>query len=184
MKKFFYLMILFSLNTQAFEEETVAQAIANVEKSLSAITYKTLDKDNMGLRQGLSMGQMENLLKVSGFRDVKSKIDGEGLIKLSAKLDKLPFIIQGDNCIGEGSKQRCQYFEIAASFFDSKNPYNQDLMNQWNIDQRWSKAYLSQENEAILTQEIHAPFATAASILYALEGWRHSLAEFTDHINW
>ncbi|MFV0320812.1 MAG: YbjN domain-containing protein [Alphaproteobacteria bacterium] len=184
MRKFLFLLICIAFGSAALEEETMAKAKENVDKALNDVTYATLNKEILGYQKGLTMGQMENLLKAGGFEAIKSKIDDEGYMKFSAKSGGFPFIIQGDNCEGQAGKQQCSYFEIAASFLDSKNPYDYDLMNQWNIDQRWSKAYLTQDGEAILTQEIFTDYATAGAILLSLQGWRHSLAEFAEHIHW
>lgn len=184
MRKFLFLLLFAALAGSALEEETIAKAKENTNKALSDITYATLNKEILGYQKGLTMGQMENLLKASGFENIKSKIDNEGFMKFSAKSGGFPFIIQGDNCEGQEARQQCSYFEIAASFLDSKNPYDYELMNGWNIDQRWSKAYLNKDGAAILTQEIFTDYATAGAILFSLQGWRHSLAEFTEHIQW
>ncbi len=168
----------------ALEEETVKQAKDNVEKSLPTLEYKSLNKQEKGFRKGLTMGQMKDLLKASGFTHIKSRMDKDDIMQFDAKSEGTQFVIQGDNCIGKVSQQVCEYFEIFAYFKDSKNPYDLDLMNEWNKDQRWTKAYLSSKEEAVITQELHPLYTTAASLLYQLQAWRHSLDEFQYHIQW
>ncbi len=185
MKKIAMIMAFFiSFSVEALEEETVNQAKNNVEKSLQHLTYKSLKKEETGFQKGLTLGEMENLLKASDFTHVKSRMDKDNLMQFDAKSEGAQFVIQGDNCKGSKEKQHCEYFEIFAYFKDSKTPYDLDLMNEWNKDQRWTKAYLSANNEAILTQELHPVYSTAASLLYQLQSWRHSLDEFQYHIHW
>ncbi len=156
----------------------------NTEEALNGLSYKSLNKEDKGLTKGLSLGQMKDLLKASGFTHIKSRMDKEGIMQFDAKSDGAQFVIQGDECTGKASQQLCEYFEIFAYFKDSQNPYNLDLMNAWNKDQKWTKAYLSDKDEALISQEIQAIYTTAASLLYQLQAWRHSLAEFQYHIGW
>lgn len=181
MKKIY--MVLWGLMAFSAMGFDAKEAKDNVEKSLSLLS-ESLTQEGKMLSQGLNRAQMEDLLKASGFTHVKSRMDKDGFMQFDGKSEGAQFVIQGDECTGKSSKQICEYFEVFAYFKDSKNPYDFDLMNEWNRDQKWTKAYLSPKDEAIITQEIHSIYSTAASLLYQFQGWRHSLAEFQYHIGW
>lgn len=184
MKKIYIILaFLMAFSANALEEDNVKKAKDNVEKSLPQLTYKSLDNNNKGFN-GLSIGQMKELLKASGFTAIKSRMDKDNIMQFDAKSNAAQFVIQGDNCQGSGGKQICEYFEIFAYFKDSKNPYDLDLINEWNKDQRWTKAYLTTKGEAVITQELHPVYVTAASLLYQLQAWQYSLEEFQYHIHW
>ncbi len=183
-KRYMILACFIGLSAYALEEENIEKAKKYVEKSLPLLEYKSLNKEDKGLNKGLTTGQMKDLLKASGFTHIKSRMDKDKIMQFDAKSQDAQFVIQGDNCTGIGAKQACEYFEIFAYFKDSQNPYNLDMMNEWNKDQRWTKAYLSAKGEAIITQELHPVYVTAASLLYQLQAWRYSLEEFQYHIGW
>jgi hypothetical protein len=72
-----------------------------------------------------------------------------------------------------------------AAGFDTKGAFNPVKMNDWNRDNRWTRAYIDKANDPWLEMDIDlTPGGTFELLNDEFATWRSSFVRFKKFINW
>ncbi len=97
--------------------------------------------------------------------------------KIIGKIDNIPYIIRFRNC---AKPNLCQDMNFRVGFLIKPKA---DTINDWNKNKRFSKAYLDDENDAILEWDIIISGGISKENMDKnFAYWRLTLSQFTAHI--
>ena len=121
------------------------------------------------------------VLQDMGYRATLGK-DKLGDPKIDSAASGSKFGILFYNCEKNVDCRSIQFF----SGFDMENGSTLELMNEWNANKRFSKAYLDEEKDPYLELDLNLDFGGVSeeSFRDTVETWEQLVAQFKDHIDW
>lgn len=123
---------------------------------------------------------IEILLKDAGMPVVRDTDSfGDPLIRSAA--DDIRFSISFYDC-DDGPCDSLLFY----AGFDSPRPRNLTLVNDWNRDYRFARAYLDSEGDPVIEMDVSlgADGIGRRNFNSILDSWKSLLSGFRDHINW
>ncbi len=97
--------------------------------------------------------------------------------KIIGKIDNIPYIIRFRNCMDQ---TQCEDMNFRVGFLIKPDA---SIINNWNKAKRFSKAYLDDDNDAILEWDVILYGGiTKENMDRSFSYWRLTLAQFTSHI--
>ena len=100
-----------------------------------------------GVRTGITPGEMEALLKAGSYR--YERVEEGGSVYFHLRLAGLMAVLFLQDC-REGS---CESLLLYAGF-STDNPPSLELVNEWNREKRFSRAYLDEEGDPVLEADL------------------------------
>ncbi|MBL1430297.1 MAG: YbjN domain-containing protein [Robiginitomaculum sp.] len=133
----------------------------------------------------IAIADVAETLDLLGLPYQLEPVAGEGIVADTrlVVLDKMTWFLYGYNCSGQ--QQKCSELQMRAviqrTVSDEKRP---DLLNTWNRNSRFVRAYTSVSSKAvILEMDIYLAGGVAlGNITDQFLLWRQSLSEFTEYL--
>lgn len=125
--------------------------------------------------------RIAGLLQDAGYRaQLTNDSDGDPMIKSAAAGSD--FTIFFFNCTDGKNCKTIQFF----AGFDKAQPMEVDVVNRWNREKRFGKAYLDDEGDPLLEMDLNLDFGGISLNNFRdnLKVWESLLAEFKTAIDW
>jgi hypothetical protein len=140
------------------------------ESPLAAL-FKTVDATDPA--------RLAEILRDEGYR-AKVERDDVGDPKISSSSQGVDWTIFFYDCDGD----RCKSIQFAIAF-DTEDGVPLELVNRWNRDNRFAKAYLDDENDPFLEYDVNlVGGVTRNNFADTLGLWEGLLGNFMRHIDW
>jgi hypothetical protein len=123
---------------------------------------------------------MTEILKSFGYRAELSK-DSGGDPKISSSSGGASFSVFFYGCT-DGKK--CDAIAFSSAF-DLDAGSNAELMNGWNQNKRYTKAYLDDEQDPVIDMDIYLGDGGVSidNFRFWVDTWERAVGDFKDHIN-
>ena len=130
----------------------------------------------------ISVDDMTQLMRQWGMpAEVNDLSDGSQVIRSSS--GGLNFDVNFFNC-GEGKWPRCRDLQWQIAF-NPNQPPSLDVINQWNVDWRFARAYLYQGQYVYMEFDLRLTGGVSeATIREYTESYQTLIQEFANHIGW
>lgn len=124
---------------------------------------------------------MVKLLQDMGYRAELTK-DNQGDPKINSAAGGSKFGILFYNCTKNVDCRAIQFY----SGFDLEKGSTLQLMNDWNTDKRFGKAYLDSENDPYLELDLNLDFGGISEDAFrdTVDTWEQLVSGFKEHIDW
>lgn len=105
----------------------------------------------------------------------------DGSPKLDGRIDDWMYSVYFYGCQGDN----CNAIQFAAGF-DEDQPMQYDIINQWNMGNRFGRAYLDDEGDPWVEYDINmeGDGVTVTNFNESLAYWDTVLKAFVEHIGW
>ena len=112
---------------------------------------------------------------------VERSVAGDGTPRLDGVLDGWSYSVYFYGCRGD----LCDAIQFSAGF-DEDEPVEHDLINRWNRDNRFGRAYLDDEGDPWVEMDINmeGDGVTLSNFNETLGYWAVVLPAFVNHIGW
>lgn len=111
-----------------------------------------------------------------GSATIDTQADGNP--KIAGRMNGVPYSVFFLNC---PSASTCADMNFYAGFLDAKLPI--ERINQWNRDKRFGKAYLDNDNDAVIEMDINIEAGVARdNMAETFTIWRLLLDQFTEFV--
>ncbi|MFB2533358.1 YbjN domain-containing protein [Paracoccus sp. p4-l81] len=112
---------------------------------------------------------------------VEQDVDGAGDPRLSSRIEGTRFDVLFYDC----DTGTCQSIQFTAAF-DMTEPMDVAVINAWNRDMRFGKAYLDDEGDPFVEMDVNvdADGVGRKNFDDTLDIWRTVLGQFRNHIGW
>jgi len=125
---------------------------------------------------GNSTSDILNLMRGYGSATLGTQDSGDP--KISGKIDGQAYTMYFSNC---SDGKDCEDIDLYAGYLDVKPA--QDLINSWNRDKRFSRAYLDKDGDAGLDMDINLIHGVSQDNLDStLSVWAQLVKKFTAYI--
>ena len=116
----------------------------------------------------------------AGYQTTRST-DAEGMPKLDGDIDGWSFSVYFYGCRGT----LCDAIQFAAGF-DEDQPMDQRIINDWNRNTRFGRAYLDEEGDPWVEYDINmeGDGVSVSNFNESLAYWDTIVKQFTNHIGW
>ncbi len=122
----------------------------------------------------------EILNVVKGYGSAELETDDAGDPMISGRMEGEQFVIWFYDC-EEG--KNCQTISFSAAWTNSGSA-DVDLMNKWNQEKRFVRAYLDSEGDPAIDWDVNLTYGVSAENLDDTVGvWSQMLAEFSDFLD-
>ena len=130
----------------------------------------------------ISVDDMAQLMQQWGYPvEIESLGDGSQVIRSSS--GGLNFDVNFFNC-GDGKWPRCSDLQWQIAFNPNRPP-SLDLINQWNVDWRFARAYLYQGQYVYMEFDLRLTGGVSdGTIREYTESYEVLMQEFANHIGW
>jgi len=136
----------------------------------------TVSAQAQSLLTGTDTAEILNLARGYGAASLTSQANGDPMI--SGKIEGVSYQVYFRNCTNNAD---CEDLNFYAGFLDNRPGL--EAINDWNLNKRFSRAYLDQDEDACVEMDIDLVQGITADYLDAQFGlWTMVLAEFTTHI--
>ena len=124
---------------------------------------------------------LADLVRAEGYKVSTERTD-EGNPFLQTDVDGTPFTIFLNNCIAGKACRTVQFY----AGFSVSTPRKLDLINRWNQQKRFAKAYIDDQNDPRLEMDINLAGGGVArgNFIENFRVWIRLLAAFKQHIGW
>jgi Putative bacterial sensory transduction regulator len=128
------------------------------------------------LFDGNSIDDILNLARGYGSASLEEQNNGDP--KITGKIEGVQYAVYFMNCT---DNKECEDLNFYAGFLDNKPTL--ELINEWNRDKRFGKAYLDSDNDAVIEFDVNLEHGVSKDNLdAAFEIWSLVLGQYTDHI--
>ena len=125
------------------------------------------------------LDRMVQLLQDAGYRAVVS--EGASVPTIETKFSGVSTYVQVLNCEAEASG--CEVLRFYAGF-DKPDGIDMKLVNDWNYEKFFGRAYLDAENDPFLDLVVSMVDASDENLTDVINWWDVAMGQFTDHIDW
>ncbi|MBW4329366.1 YbjN domain-containing protein [Stakelama sp. CBK3Z-3] len=124
---------------------------------------------------------LARLVRAEGYKVTIDHTD-DGNPFLQTDVDGTPFTIFLNNCIAGKACRTVQFY----AGFSVSTPRKLDLINRWNQQKRFAKAYIDDQNDPRLEMDINMAGGGVArgNFVENFRVWIRLLAAFKQHIGW
>ena len=150
-------------------------------KKLIAIVFFNiilLQPATLNASELIKSNNIDEIVKIArNYGSATKTVQPNGNPKIIGKIDNIPFSIRFRNC---KSVEQCQDMNFRVGFMIKPSL---DVINEWNRNKRFSKAYLDETGDVILEWDIIIYGGlTSENLDKNLSYWRLTLTQFTKHI--
>jgi len=150
---------------------------------LGALPVQAVNVKKSAVIRQLTTDHMVKALSDQGASDLEETTDDQGDPMVNAEYDGLSFAVLFYNCEGSG----CEWGQFRASFERSDLSHDAKLkiINEWNLDWVFGKAYVNEDGDMILEQ----PFVveggvTQANLTNNAEEWLIAMKRYAKELGW
>jgi hypothetical protein len=127
------------------------------------------------------LDRMVRLLQEVGYRAAPS--EGASVPTIETKFSGVATYVQVLNCEDEQQVRGCEVLRFYAGF-DKPDGIDMKLVNDWNYEKYFGRAYLDEENDPFIDLVVSMVDASDANIKDVINWWDVVMGQFTDHIDW
>lgn len=129
------------------------------------------------LIDGTATTEILNIARGYGAANLETRDNGAPMI--TGKIDGVTYQVYFLNCDDSGAN--CEDINFYAGFLDNKQPL--DLINAWNRDKRFGKAYLDSDLDAVLEFDVNLDYGvTPKNLDSAFSLWNLVLGQYVEYI--
>jgi len=115
-----------------------------------------------------------------GYGDADIEKQDNGDPKIKGEMDGITYAIYFMNCT---DNKNCEDVNFYAGFLDLKP--DMDVINAWNRDKRFGKAYLDSDGDAVVEMDLNLEHGISSDNLDAdLTVWSLVLSQYAEHVGY
>jgi hypothetical protein len=134
--------------------------------------------NNTRLLDGSNVDQVLALARDHGDADLKAHKNGDP--KIEGSVGGIQYAVYFLNCT---DNKACEDINFYAGFLDLKP--SMDVINSWNRDKRFGKAYLDADGDAVIEMDLNLEHGVSSDNLDAAFGiWELVVDQYTTHVGY
>lgn len=129
--------------------------------------------------QSLTAGDVDEILNAArGYGSATLTTQSNGDPQITGKVEGITYQIYFRNCT---DNKNCEDLNFYLGFLDVKP--TMEKINDWNMNKRFSRAYLDQDQDACIEMDLDMVKGISADYLDSQVGlWTLVVAQFADHV--
>jgi hypothetical protein len=126
----------------------------------------------------ITSSNLDQIIKIArNFGSATLAKQSDGAPMIIGKIDNIPYRLRFRNCT---EQTICQDMNFRVGFLIKPNA---EIINSWNKEKRFSKAYLDDDKDAIIEWDVVISGGISSqSLEKTFSYWRLTLSQFTKHI--
>jgi len=131
--------------------------------------------------QTLTAGNTDDILNAArGYGSATLTAQSNGDPQITGKVDGITYQIYFRNCT---DNKACEDLNFYLGFLDLKPTLQ--VINDWNMNKRFSRAYLDQDKDAVVEMDLDMVKGVSADYLDSQVGlWTLVVGQFADHVGY
>lgn len=160
-----------------------ALILAAVQPAVAQMSIRPASNDISGDAVPMvtgNAGQIAAAMSAAGMATSRSEA-GDGTPKLDGNVEGWGYSVYFYGCNGDD----CDAIQFAAGFAEDQ-PMNHDVINDWNRDNRFGRAYLDAEGDPWVEMDVNmeGDGIAVTNFVETLAYWQTVLPAFVNHIGW
>ncbi|MET3897338.1 hypothetical protein ABIB57_001275 [Devosia sp. UYZn731] len=129
--------------------------------------------------QSLTAANTDEILNAArGYGSATLTAQSNGDPQITGKVDGITYQIYFRNCT---DNKNCEDLNFYLGFLDLKPKF--EVINDWNMNKRFSRAYLDQDKDAVVEMDLDMVKGVSAEYLDSQIGlWTLVVGQFADHV--
>lgn len=129
--------------------------------------------------QALTAANTDEILNAArGYGSATLTAQSNGDPQITGKVDGITYQIYFRNCT---DNKNCEDLNFYLGFLDLKPKF--EVINDWNMNKRFSRAYLDQDKDAVVEMDLDMVKGVSAEYLDSQIGlWTLVVGQFADHV--
>jgi hypothetical protein len=167
---------LLALGVVASAEAQTSKPKAETKKG--ELTTPATPANNTPLLDGSKIDEILALARGHGNADIKAQKNGDP--KIEGSVGGIQYAVYFMNCT---DNKACEDINFYAGFLDLKP--SMDVINSWNRDKRFGKAYLDTDGDAVIEMDLNLEHGVSSDNLDAAFGiWELVVDQYTTHVGY